>query len=65
MNKVTFEVKFSREGDSENMHWVGGQGGAGTVMEKEPYATTGQKFIVGALKWLPIDSQLGLLGQLA
>ena len=59
VNKVAFEVEFSREGGRENMHWVGGQGGPDTVFEKEPYATTGQKLIVGILKWLPIiDSQL-------
>ena len=58
MNKVAFEVEFSREGGQENMHWVGGQGGPDTVFEKEPYATTTQKLIVGILKWLPIDSQL-------
>jgi len=58
VNRVAFEVKFSNDGGSQNMHWVGGQGGPDTVMEKEPYATTGQKFIVGILKWLPIDSQL-------
>jgi hypothetical protein len=39
------------------MRWVGGQGGPDTVVEEEPYATTGQKLIVGILKWLPIDSQ--------
>jgi putative cardiolipin synthase len=59
VNKVAFEVEFSREGGQENMHWVGGQGGPDTVFEKEPYATTTQKLIVGILKWLPvIDSQL-------
>jgi hypothetical protein len=53
-----FEVEFSRKGGSENMHWVGGQGGPGTVMDEEPYASTVQKLTVGILKWLPIDSQL-------
>lgn len=55
---VAFRVEFSREGGQENMRWVGGQAGPDTVVEKEPYASTGQKFIVGILKWLPIDSQL-------
>ena len=58
VNKIAFEVEFSREGGSENMHWVGGQGGPGTVMEEEPYASTVQKLTVGILKWLQIDSQL-------
>jgi putative cardiolipin synthase len=58
VNTVAFEVKFSKEGGRENMHWIGGQGGPDTVFEKEPYATTAQKLIVGVLKWLPIDSQL-------
>ena len=59
VNRVAFRVEFSREGGQENMRWVGGQGGADIVFEKEPYATTTQKFIVGVLKWLPIiDSQL-------
>ena len=58
VNEVAFRVEFSREGGRENMHWVGGQGGPDVVMEEEPYATTGQKLIVGILKWLPIDSQL-------
>ena len=58
VNKVAFQVEFSREGGSQDMHWVGGQGGPDTVMEKEPYATTVQKLTVGILKWLPIDSQL-------
>ena len=58
VNEVAFRVEFSREGGSENLHWVGGQGGPDVVMEEEPYATTGQKLIVGILKWLPIDSQL-------
>jgi putative cardiolipin synthase len=55
---VAFSVEFSREGGQENMHWVGGQAGPDTVMQKEPYASTSQKLIVGILKWLPIDSQL-------
>jgi putative cardiolipin synthase len=58
VNKVAFEVRFSRKGGSENMHWTGGQGGPDVVMEEEPYATTMQKLIVGILKWLPIESQL-------
>ena len=58
VNDIAFRVEFSREGGRENMHWVGGQGGPEVVMEEEPYATTGQKLIVGILKWLPIDSQL-------
>ena len=58
VNKVAFEVSFSREGGSQNMHWTGGQGGPDVVMEKEPYATTMQKLMVGILKWLPIESQL-------
>jgi putative cardiolipin synthase len=58
VNKVAFEVEFSREGGRENLHWVGGQGGPGVVVEEEPYATTFQKLTVGILKWLPIDSQL-------
>ena len=58
VNKVAFEVKFVREGGRGNMQWVGGQGGPDVVVEEEPYATTGQKFAVGILKWLPIDSQL-------
>ena len=58
IGKYAFQVQFSREGGQENMRWVGGQAGPDTVMEKEPYATTMQKFIVGILKWLPIDSQL-------
>ncbi len=58
VNNVAFKVEFSRQGGRENMHWVGGQGGPDTVIEEEPYATTGQKLIVGILKWLPIDSQL-------
>jgi putative cardiolipin synthase len=58
VNDIAFRVEFSREGGRENMHWVGGQGGPDVVMEEEPYATTGQKLIVGILKWLPIDSQL-------
>jgi putative cardiolipin synthase len=58
VNTVAFEVKFAREGGRENLLWVGGQGGPDVVMQKEPYATTGQKAIVGILKWLPIDSQL-------
>ncbi|OEU84157.1 MAG: hypothetical protein BA873_07615 [Desulfobulbaceae bacterium C00003063] len=58
VGKVAFEVEFSRKGGSENMHWVGGQGGPDVMMEQEPYATTKQKAIVGILKWLPIDSQL-------
>ena len=58
VNEIAFEVEFSREGGRENMHWTGGQGGPDTVVEEEPYATTGQKLIVGILKWLPIDSQL-------
>ncbi|MFA9420146.1 MAG: phospholipase D family protein [Gammaproteobacteria bacterium] len=58
VNEIAFRVEFSREGGSENLHWVGGQGGPDVVMEEEPYATTGQKLTVGILKWLPIDSQL-------
>lgn len=58
VGKVAFEVEFSREGGRENLHWIGGQGGPETAVEEEPYATTGQKFIVGVLKLLPIDSQL-------
>ena len=58
VHKVAFEVKFSREGGRENLHWVGGQGGPEAVMEEEPYATSLQKATVGILKWLPIDSQL-------
>ena len=58
VNKVAFEVSFSREGGRQNMQWTGGQGGPDTVFEKEPYATTRQKLTVGILKWLPIDSQL-------
>jgi len=58
VNKVAFEVSFSREGGRENMHWTGGQGGPDVVMEEEPYATTMQKLTVGILKWLPIESQL-------
>jgi putative cardiolipin synthase len=58
VNKVAFEVGFSREGGSENLHWTGGQGGPDVVMEKEPYATTMQKLTVGILKWLPVESQL-------
>jgi len=58
VGKVAFEVEFSRKDGRENMHWVGGLGGPDTVVEEEPYATTGQKLIVGILKWLPIDSQL-------
>jgi putative cardiolipin synthase len=59
VNKVAFEVSFSREGGRENMQWTGGQGGPDVVMEKEPYATTMQKLTVGIVKWLPIvDSQL-------
>jgi putative cardiolipin synthase len=58
VNKVAFEVSFSREGGRENMHWTGGQGGPDVVMEEEPYATTVQKLTVGILKWLPIESQL-------
>jgi len=58
VNKVAFEVEFTREGGRENMHWVGGQGGPDVMMQEEPYATTTQKAMVGILKWLPIDSQL-------
>jgi putative cardiolipin synthase len=59
VNKVAFEVSFSRPGGRENMQWTGGQGGPDVVMKKEPYATTMQKLTVGILKWLPfIDSQL-------
>ncbi|CAB5083063.1 Cardiolipin synthase (EC phosphatidylethanolamine-utilizing, bacterial type ClsC [Olavius algarvensis associated proteobacterium Delta 3] len=58
VNKVAFEVSFSREGGRENMHWTGGQGGPDVVMEKEPYATTMQKLTVGIVKWLPIDREL-------
>jgi putative cardiolipin synthase len=57
VNKIAFEVKFADEGH-QNMIWVGGQGGPDVTMQKEPYATTGQKATVGILKWLPIDSQL-------
>jgi hypothetical protein len=55
---IASEVKFSREGGRENIHWVGGQGGQDVIMEQEPYAMTVQKMTVGILKWLPIDSQL-------
>ena len=58
VNDIAFRVEFSSQGGRENLHWVGGQGGPDVVMEEEPYATTGQKLIVGILKWLPIDSQL-------
>jgi len=59
VNKVAFEVKFNRDGGREDMVWVGGQGGPDVRMQREPYATTGQKLTVGILKWLPIiDSQL-------
>jgi cardiolipin synthase C len=58
VNKVAFEVRFSREGGQQNMEWVGGQGGPDVVMTKEPYATTLQKALVGVLKWLPIEAQL-------
>lgn len=58
VNGIAFEVSFSREGGRENMHWTGGQGGPDVVFEKEPYATTMQKLMVGILKWLPIESQL-------
>ena len=59
VQKIAFEVSFSREGGRENMQWTGGQGGPDVVMTKEPYATTMQKLTVGIVKWLPIvDSQL-------
>ncbi|CAD7838680.1 MAG: Cardiolipin synthase (EC 2.7.8.-) phosphatidylethanolamine-utilizing, bacterial type ClsC [Olavius algarvensis Delta 4 endosymbiont] len=58
VNKVAFEVRFSRQGGRQNMQWVGGQGGPDVVFEKEPYATTMQKLTVGIVKWLPIESQL-------
>ena len=58
VNRVAFEVSFSREGGRTNMRWTGGQGGPDMVMEEEPYATTMQKLTVGILKWLPIESQL-------
>jgi putative cardiolipin synthase len=58
VNNVAFKVDFERAGGNENLHWTGGQGGPDVDLEKEPYATTMQKFIVGILKWLPIDSQL-------
>jgi hypothetical protein len=59
VNKVAFEVSFSREGGRENMQWTGGLGGPDVVMQKEPYATAMQKLTVGVVKWLPIvDSQL-------
>ena len=58
VNKVAFEVSFSRNGGRENMKGTGGQGGRDVVWEKEPYATTMQKLTVGIVKWLPIESQL-------
>ena len=58
VGRVAFEVAFSREGGRENLQWRGGQGGPDVVMEKEPYATTMQKLMVGMVKWLPIQSQL-------
>jgi len=58
VNKVAFEVGFARAGGRQNLHWTGGRGGPDVVMEKEPYATSMQKLIVGILKWLPIESQL-------
>ena len=58
VNRVAFEVSFSREGGRENLHWTGGQGGPDVVLEEEPYATTMQKLTVGIVKWLPIESQL-------
>lgn len=58
VNKIAFEVSFSRKGGHENMHWTGGQGGPDVVMEKEPYATTMQKLSVGIVKWLPIEREL-------
>ena len=58
VNKVAFEVRFSRQGGRENMNWTGGQGGPDVVFEKEPYATTMQKLTIGIVKWLPIESQL-------
>lgn len=58
VGRVAFEVKFEQEGGDTNLKWVGGLGGPDVVMMKEPYATTGQKAMVGILKWLPIDSQL-------
>ncbi len=58
VNTVAFEVKMANEDGRLNMEWVGGQGGPDVVMEEEPYATSGQKFAVGVLKWLPIGSQL-------
>ena len=58
VNKVAFEVRFSRQGGRENMKWMGGQNGPDVVLEKEPNATTMQKLTVGIVKWLPIESQL-------
>ncbi len=58
VNIVAFKVEFSQKDGRGNLHWTGGQGGPEVVMEEEPYATTFQKFSVGILKWLPIDSQL-------
>ena len=58
VNKVAFEVRFSRQGGRENMKWMGGRDGPDVVLEKEPYATTMQKLTVGIVKWLPIESQL-------
>ena len=58
VNRLAFEVRFSREGGRQNMQWTGGQGGPEVVLEKEPYATAMQKLTVGIVKWLPIESQL-------
>jgi hypothetical protein len=58
VNKIAFEVSFSRQGGRENMHWTGGMGGPDVVLEKEPYASTMQKMTVGIVKFLPIESQL-------
>ncbi|MEM7144521.1 MAG: phospholipase D family protein [Verrucomicrobiota bacterium] len=58
INEVAFEVRMTDEGGRSKLEWVGGQGGPDVVMTEEPHATTGQKIMVGILKWLPIDSQL-------
>ena len=58
VNKIAFEVSFSRQGGRENMHWTGGVGGPDVVLENEPYASTMQKMTVGIVKFLPIESQL-------
>ena len=58
VQKVAFEVGFTRKGGRQNLQWTGGLGGPDVVLTKEPYATKSQKLIVGILKWLPIDSQL-------